>query len=273
MKKIYTLLLPIRKFVYKSLFELDKLFETDGKKIVIYCYHSIANDNWKYSVDLSMFKLQINHLLKKYRPMSVRDMEMVLLGIKTLNDSSFVLTFDDGHRSILAVKDFLKQKGIVPALFICAKPEEISEEEFPLLSHLLGINEIIGLAESYGWEIGCHGATHTDLSKLSVQGLYNEINLAKKRLEQVLGLKINYFAYPRGKYNQKAIRAVEKAGFKLAFTVDDGLVNSQTEFLKIPRQTIERSYLFEEFQTISSPSTLRLKSFLIKTPMKSLMQK
>ena len=96
-----------------------------------------------------------------------------------------------------------------------------------------------------GWTIGCHSATHPDF--LRGVGTEKEIRDAKKTLEKELGCEIKYFAYPKGVYNDKVLKAVKLAGFSGAFTTHWASLSKQTDLFRIPRIGVDRTHTIAQF--------------------------
>jgi peptidoglycan-N-acetylglucosamine deacetylase len=73
--------------------------------------------------------------------------------------------------------------------------------------------------QAEGFEIGAHTVSHRTLAPLKGEQLWTEVHRSKDVLENMLGHNVPMFCYPKGSYNQRTIRAVEKAGFEGARTV------------------------------------------------------
>jgi peptidoglycan/xylan/chitin deacetylase (PgdA/CDA1 family) len=106
---------------------------------------------------------------------------------------------------------------------------------------------------SDGWSLGSHGFSHRNVRGLSDEELYKEIALSKKKLEEEYGVGVEYFSYPNGRYDERAIGQVKKAGYKMAFSMDDGLAGAETDPFKIPRVGINQSLSFLEFRSVLMP--------------------
>jgi peptidoglycan/xylan/chitin deacetylase (PgdA/CDA1 family) len=98
-----------------------------------------------------------------------------------------------------------------------------------------------------GHSIGFHSRTHKDLIHCSTDELYDEIFLAKLEWEKKLGIKFDFFAYPRGKYDERMFPILAEAGYKFAFSTGPA-VATKSNFEKtpfcIPRMPVERRGLF-----------------------------
>lgn len=258
MKKIKILL---RRTIYLLLGTIDTIFSLPRSPITILCYHSIASDSWDFSIGSDEFVKQIKYLATHYNFISLSDLRDYLKNHKKIPTPSIILTFDDGYRDILQVTDFLNSMNITPTLFVLSNGRNAVREELDTNKAFLTNKEILQLAAS-GWEIGCHTATHPNMYLLSPGQLRKETIESKTNLENKLGSKIQYFAYPCGQYNLNVVDHVQKAGFKLAVTMDDHPINSDTNPLLIPRVGIVRNHSFSEFKVIFSPSVIRFREFI-----------
>lgn len=253
----------IRRCVYTFLGSLDAFFRRTPHRIVIFCFHSIAEDNWRFSIDREVFLREIAYLLRTRKPITLSDVEGYILGKKQIAEPSFVVCFDDGYRDILEVREFLKEQGIKPALFVLSHPGEANTVELGTDRPLLSREEILRLRED-GWAIGSHSATHSDFSILDEAGIQKETGESKKALENSLGFAIEYFAYPRGRYTDAVLTEVKNAGYRMALSMDDGRINTKTSLLAAPRVGVDRTHSLREFRYISSPSVICFRQLIKK---------
>lgn len=68
--------------------------------------------------------------------------------------------------------------------------------------------------------IGAHADTHTSLTAINLNTAKREINLSKKKLENICNQPITEFAFPFGFYNKKLIAYCKSIGFKKILLVD-----------------------------------------------------
>jgi len=209
-------------------------------------------------------KKQIAYLKKNYHIIDLATVEKIVSGKRFVNKPSIVLTFDDGYKDIMQLRYFLKKQNIKPALFLIADTQNVNTAEIGKEHTYLNKNDIKSLIAD-GWEVGCHSNTHANLSGLSEKELYKEIVVSKKTLEESFGIKINYFAYPRGKYSKTVLKYVKKAKYKLGLTMDDNLIDKNINPLVIPRIGIDRTHTFSEFKSAFSPSTVGARMLLKNT--------
>jgi peptidoglycan/xylan/chitin deacetylase (PgdA/CDA1 family) len=94
--------------------------------------------------------------------------------------------------------------------------------------------------EHAGMDVGDHTAHHLDLPLLSPEQLSHETAGSRQTLESVLGHPVYFFAYPFGAYNATVVRAVQAAGFTMAYTTAGGAVETTAAPLEMPRLHVGR---------------------------------
>jgi peptidoglycan/xylan/chitin deacetylase (PgdA/CDA1 family) len=77
--------------------------------------------------------------------------------------------------------------------------------------------------DSMGVEIGSHTLTHPILTQVGREQLRRELVESRARLESILKRQVDLFCYPNGAYNSEVTGEVERAGYRLAVTVEHGL--------------------------------------------------
>ncbi|MCL4535912.1 MAG: polysaccharide deacetylase family protein [Bacteroidetes bacterium] len=253
--------ITIRRLAYISLGALDSWLLNRQSGVVVLCHHAIAcraDDDWRFSVDLGEFKKQVEYLGEHYRFVAAADLEQHIRGKKDLGSPSVLLTFDDGYRDLLLIKDYLSSLGVRPLLFVLSRGSDMDRAETKTARELLSFSEIGELSVA-GWDIGSHGATHRSFAGLSSKQIREEVIDSRLDLEAALGLEVRYFAYPKGKYSDEVLAAVREAGYALGFTMDDGVVSSATDPMKVPRIGIDRTHSFTEFKSVASPSVINFR--------------
>jgi len=118
-----------------------------------------------------------------------------------------VLSFDDGARRDLRLAELLKKYGMSLAtiFYISNATTELTGDEIRKLSK--------------DFQIGGHTVSHPDdMKKLSSEYAYDDIYSNKVWLEQIIGREITEFCYPSGRYDDRIIEEVKRAGFEEART-------------------------------------------------------
>jgi peptidoglycan/xylan/chitin deacetylase (PgdA/CDA1 family) len=87
------------------------------------------------------------------------------------------------------------------------------------------VRELVEMSEAGLVTVGCHTKTHAVLSKCQAGQLESEIAISKRRIEDVLGRKCDFFCYPNGTkrdFNIDTRGALARAGFTSALTTVPG---------------------------------------------------
>jgi peptidoglycan/xylan/chitin deacetylase (PgdA/CDA1 family) len=140
---------------------------------------------------------------------------------------SAILTFDDGYDDAYeyALHSLLK-RGMVGTFFICT--------DFVDQPGYLTWDQIHEMADA-GMEIAAHGTNHADFAQVSPAELRHQLVEPKAILEEQLGHKIPYLAYPSGKYNVAVIAASKAAGYEAAVTVIHGTHHTPSQAFELRR--------------------------------------
>ncbi len=203
--------------------------------VIALCYHEI-DDNSK-SKALSISVAEFEHEMKEIKDdgfavIGMQDFLAWRRGEKNIPHKSCLITIDDGW--ISAYKNawpILKKYNYPFTLFIYIdyvgtggrsmswdQLGEMRDAGVDIESHTFSHSSL----KSPGALVDrvTHEKVMKDVATLGVDGwLHKEIVESKEFLEKRLGIKTNVFAYPYGKYTEKAIALVKSAGYEAAFTV------------------------------------------------------
>lgn len=205
-------------------------------KVPVVLFHYIRNIapypdklGWDLSVPPSTFQQQIDYLIKEnYTTITPNDLYQYLQYGAPLPKKPIILTFDDGYLDFFEeVFPILRDNQMTATLFVVTN--FLGREKYLEWYHLKY------LAASGKVFIGGHTQTHAKLTEISPEQLEQEINVNKTSLEEGLDIKLDYFAYPYGSYNDNVLNAIKKQKFKIAFTTENGSLHKNSELLKLPR--------------------------------------
>lgn len=121
-------------------------------------------------------------------------------------------SWDDGHKLDLRLATLLKKYGLHGTFYVSPLDHEFKKAD------RLSSDDIKRLAKDF--EIGAHTMTHPRLTTVSDRQAYREISKSKHVLELIIGKPIISFCYPGGDFDERHPPMVQKAGFKLARTVE-----------------------------------------------------
>jgi peptidoglycan/xylan/chitin deacetylase (PgdA/CDA1 family) len=79
--------------------------------------------------------------------------------------------------------------------------------------------DMLGELVRAGVTVGCHTSSHALLPNEAGSVVRRELATAKRALERRLATSVDHFAYPAGAFNARVVDAVERAGFRNAFTI------------------------------------------------------
>ncbi len=187
-----------------------------------------------FCIDPKSFEQQIDVLVrKKIQVVTLGDISAKRLA----SPFSVAITIDDGNMSDYeVVYPKLRSQSLKATFFwladtrLCQYARELYEN---------------------GFEIGSHGLSHRDLTKLEPSEMRDELIESKKILEEKTGVPIHYFAAPFGLYNAAVLRASEEAGYR-AFCTTDRRLNEGADTLLVHRWNIKRTTTLSEFEKLVS---------------------
>lgn len=142
---------------------------------------------------------------------------------RRLPPKTVVLTFDDGCRCFgERAVPALAARGMTASVFAVsglvgtdnAWDLAAGERREPLMDRAALVE-----AAAAGCEVGSHGRTHRDLSRLEGAELDREVAGSKRDLEDLLGRSVHTLAWPYGRTSPAARRAAKRAGYAAAAAI------------------------------------------------------
>ena len=141
-----------------------------------------------------------------------------------------VFTFDDGYPSVAL--------NALPVLAARGWPAVLNLKVGNLGDGGLTDGQVRRLLAA-GWELGAHTISHPDLTTLDDAGLEREVAGSRAAIERRFGVGVEFFCYPSGRYDERVIAAVERAGYRGATTTDFGLATVGDPF-RLKRVRVSR---------------------------------
>lgn len=210
-----------------------------GAEVIVLCYHTFLGKKINTDFSPEVFKKQIASMIDMgYRFVSYED----ILSNRVSGRNNILITIDDGNVSLRKVFDsVLKTNGIKPVLFIY--PAVIGRMHYAVTW------KDLEYFRSQGATIGAHGYYHMFVTerffKKDPKAFYKEIFKSKEKLEQKIGVPVDIYGYPFGVYSQITIDTLKKAGFRCAFALKDGVMQSpfdrNADVYQIPRYYVNKS--------------------------------
>lgn len=186
-----------------------------------------------------------------YRGMSMRDLEPYLRGER--EDKVVGITFDDGYQNnVRNALPVLKKHGFTATCYGVSSmiggsnswDRHIGVPEKPLMT----LEDWRTWRDS-GMDIGSHTRTHADLTKLTGDEAFDQIEGSKNELERVLSCEVRHFCYPYGWFNTTHREMVQQAGYITATTTRRGRVHADDDAFALRRILVARATNLALFAT------------------------
>jgi len=177
------------------------------------------------------------HFLKvnDYNVIPLEEFAQMLKENKGIPRNTVVLTFDDGHLDNYENAYPLLKKYNMPAtMFVIVN--SLSEPNF--VTH----EQIKEMSDSGLITIGSHALSGEHLPSITEDAeLKEEIYDSKRKLEEILGKRVNFFSYPIGGFNENIREMVIDAGYEAAVATSPGVDYSNSDPFAIKRVRISES--------------------------------
>jgi len=138
----------------------------------------------------------------------------------------FLVTFDDGTEDLYRHRAILQERQVPAVVFVPAGLlGRRNRWEWPLPTRRARHLDAGQLRElvAAGWEVGLHGATHRDLTRLGEDELRRELADARSELSARLRCPVDLVSYPFGRVDARVVAAARDAGFSHGFVVAPAL--------------------------------------------------
>jgi peptidoglycan/xylan/chitin deacetylase (PgdA/CDA1 family) len=207
------------------------------KSIPILLYHRVGPEIDDYTVSPARFESDMKMLSTKgYTCLSLQQIKQHLQDLSTpLPDNPIILTLDDGYLdNYTNVFPILQQYAMKASFYIITGMVGEADR--------LTASQIREMAAA-GMNFGSHTVTHRFLANLAPTEIKTELTKSKFDLEQLLGISVDFIAYPGGSYNTDTLKIAREAGYYGGFTTNYGLdmFNNPFEMKRIPIFHYDRS--------------------------------
>ena len=214
-----------------------------GPKIIVLNYHKVDNVNSSLSVPPSEFERQMAFLAQNgYHTITPHELYMAFTDNGPLPNNPVLITFDDGYDdNYTNAFPIQKKYGLQATIFVITSLMDQNYPGYLTWGHAAEM-EASGIVT-----IESHTVSHGSLTDLTDEQIRHELTDAKHEIEQRLGKEVEFLAYPTGAYNLHIASLVKEAGYKGAFTVRNGNMDSATNLY-----AIERVPIFQTSDTFAS---------------------
>ena len=218
-------------------------------------YHSISSSPNKFSVSQKNFEKQMNFMKKNnYESISFDDLDNL-----DKKSKYFIITFDDGYEDVYTqALPVLKKYSYTSTCYfvtnLIGKYNAWDENKSNFYKmNLMDINQILEWHKN-GMNIGIHTANHKNLSDINLIDKENEILNSINFFKNNLSLKVKYFSYPFGKYDDQTLNII-KNNFSFAVTTKRSrYIHGKFKYHELPRVPINNdTNLFKFYLKIKTP--------------------
>jgi peptidoglycan/xylan/chitin deacetylase (PgdA/CDA1 family) len=198
----------------------------------------------RYILPQESFRLQMNWLRQSgWQGSSVGD------AFRNVGKNRVAITFDDGcETDFIFAAPTIKDCGFGGTFYIVAgwvgRPGYLSPDQLRQLSSL-------------GFEIGCHSMTHAYLNGLCETELQIEIGDAKKKIEDLIGKRVDHFSCPGGRYREETLAIAKRAGYRSVSTSEARANPLSRDLFVLGRTAILRGLTVAGFERICTGKSLR----------------
>ncbi len=215
---------------------------------VILMYHRFGQDKYpSTNIRMGQFKKHLAVLKKpKYTVLPVpRILERLKSG-QGVPENTVGLTIDDAYASVFKNGwPAFKEAGLPFTLFVSTDPVDEGHGDY------MSWEQLKTLADSELVTIGNHTADHAHMPDESREANAEAVSRATRRLKEKLGETPEYFAYPYGEADRKAMAVVRDKGFKAAFGQHSAALWSGSNMYYLPRFALNENYgAIDRFRTV-----------------------
>ncbi|MHB8634975.1 MAG: polysaccharide deacetylase family protein [Fimbriimonadaceae bacterium] len=207
------------------------------RRVPVIMYHDViaqrTADSVYFDTTTAEFEAQMSDIeARGFQPISLDQLYAHLTQGAQIPPKSIVLSFDDNYEGVY--------QNALPIL----KLHHFPAVEFVHTNFVgsqageghMSWDQLKELLASGLFTIGSHTESHpANITRLSYGDQQREIEGSKATLEQHLGIKIDYFAYPDGKNDSVTQGLVKGAGYKMAFATTSGLAEESPNLYTIHR--------------------------------------
>jgi len=198
--------------------ELQRRIATRRAPMMVPFYHRVADrDPGPWTISRDQFARQVEHCAQHLTPVTLADVQRNVRGGRC-DRPTFTFTFDDGYAENVEFALPLLVERKIPCVYFVTVANVLSGRPF---AHdvdrgcPLPVNTVAHLRDMLagGIEIGLHARDHVDFSQVDSEAqIDGQIAVAKDQLEQAIGTRVRYFAFPYGMPPQLTTAAIAAVG-------------------------------------------------------------
>lgn len=197
----------MRKFLKLFLMWISSILYHNKKSKIVF-YHDVYGDKRYQDRDT---KLDMSTSLDIFNQhiQTIRDNGFKITDKITKPEGEVMICFDDGFKGIYDTRSYFIGQGLRPTVFIAVSL--IGQPGY------LDVPEIRELQQA-GFIFQCHAWSHKDLTSYSKDELVRELYESKKKLEEILGKKVDGICFPIGYFSQLVLDECKRYGYKVMYS-------------------------------------------------------
>jgi len=203
---------------------------------VFLLYHHFTKDGPKStSVSAETFRQHLTYLKDNdFKVIPLKNAVEAIIENKKLPDKCVSLTADDGYKSIYEnAYPLLKEFNMPMAVFVATQSIDKKYRAMMTWAQLIEISDFVS---SYN-----HTVSHPSLIGKDIKTIHSEIITAEERLNEKLGVKTKFFAYPYGEFDDRVYKKLANLKY-IAFGQQSGVASKYSDLLNIPRYPMASHY-------------------------------
>jgi len=166
-----------------------------------------------------------------YKVISLERLHQAYQNGETINDKWVVLTIDDSFKSFYKNGlPLFKEYNYPFTLFVYVQATVGNYGDYMSWAQLRE-------ASKYG-ELGFHSYAHPHLASMSDKAIAADSKKGMAIMEEKLGYKPKYYAYPYGEYNERVRRQLEKFNFDLIINQNAGAIDKESDPYDLDRTAL-----------------------------------
>jgi peptidoglycan/xylan/chitin deacetylase (PgdA/CDA1 family) len=186
----------------------------------------------RWTVTRAAFREHVAAIVASGRtPLTMAALAAAMKGAAPLPAAPMAVTFDDGWSDTRAAVELLAARGIASTTYVqtgrLGGGDRLDRADVRALDAL-----------GEGAEVGAHSVDHGRLDELTGIPLEREVVGSKAYLEDLLGRRVDGFAYPYGAHGRRSRETVIAAGFGHAAAAKDALSHPGDDPYAIARWTV-----------------------------------
>ncbi len=208
-------------------------------RIPVLMYHDIGSgsEHSRLIVSPKSFARQMKFLRDHhYNVLRMEDYVRLLKEKKRQPRHSVVITFDDGCSGVYTNAFPVLKKNIIPAT-VFVIPGWVNAHK----PGYMNWKQIKELGNSGLIEIGSHSYSHRPMTELKENLVEAELRESRMMIEEKTGLKVRYFCYPCGAFNNRIKKETRALGYAAACATHPGSEIDLNDPYAIRRIRISRS--------------------------------